>query len=130
MVKYFKKVSLKIFKDFADIKQLQLQSGLSSNITGLRLIEIEAIYKSDFMLGETLIASEEVNEACEEFLCHLYGAKHLSGYDLHYHFCVSGYDLHYHFCVLNGDRITFTSSKQYSGLTYCRSLVSVGTLLH
>ena len=48
MVNYFKNVSLNIFKDFADIKQLQLQSGLSSNITGLRLTGIEAIYKSDF----------------------------------------------------------------------------------
>ena len=40
------------------------------------------------MLGETFIASEEVNEICEECLSQLYGSKHFSVTDLHYHFCV------------------------------------------
>ena len=81
------------FQWFADIKQLQLQSGLSSNITGLRLIGIETVYESKQfqkwfqMLGETLIALQEVNEICVKFLCQLYGSKHLSVSDLYYQFC-------------------------------------------
>ena len=81
------------FQWFADIKQLQLQSGLSSNITGLRLIGIETVYESKQfqkwfqMLEETLIALQEVNEICVKFLCQLYGSKHLSVSDLYYQFC-------------------------------------------
>ena len=90
----FRKSESQNFQKFANIKQLQLQRGLSSNITELRLIGIETFYKSEQfqkgfqMLGETLIVSGEVNEMCEELLCQLYGSKHHSVSDLHYHFCV------------------------------------------
>ena len=43
----FPKTESQNFQRFGDIKQLQLQSGLSSNITGLRLIGIETVYKSE-----------------------------------------------------------------------------------
>ena len=43
----FLKTESQNFQRFGDIKQLQLQSGLSSNITGLRLIGIETVYKSE-----------------------------------------------------------------------------------
>ena len=43
----FQKSESENFQRFADIKQLQLQSCLSSNITGLRLIRIATVYKSE-----------------------------------------------------------------------------------
>ena len=43
----FQKSESQHFQRFADIKRLQLQCGLSSNITGLRLIGIETVYKSE-----------------------------------------------------------------------------------
>ena len=49
MVNYLKKTKQQSenIQRSADIKQLQLQSGISSNITGLRLIGIEIVYKSE-----------------------------------------------------------------------------------
>ena len=38
------------------------------------------------MSGETLVVLEEVNGICEEFLCQLYGLKHLIVSDILYHF--------------------------------------------
>ena len=43
----FQKSGSQNFQRFAGIKQVQLQSGLSSNIIGLRLIGIETDYKSE-----------------------------------------------------------------------------------
>ena len=113
------------FQRFADIKQLQLQSGLSSNITGLRLIETEIVFKSEQfqrrfqMLGETLIVSEEVNEICEEFLCQLYGSKHQSVSDLHYHFRVLNKWKYNHIYYLEaiqwGNLLLFRASFSFLG---------------
>ena len=90
---FFQKRKSQNFLKIASFKQLQLQSGLSSNITGLRLIRLETVYESKQfqkwfqMLEETLIALQEVNEICVKFLCQLYGSKHLSVSDLYYQFC-------------------------------------------
>ena len=43
---FFQKRESQNFLKIASFKQLQLQSGLSSNITGLRLIGIETVYES------------------------------------------------------------------------------------
>ena len=79
-----------LFKKFLDVKRFR--SGLSSNISGLRLIkrDLDCLKKvNNFRcfqtLGESLIVPKEVNEKFKEIVCQIYGSKHRSIYDLHYH---------------------------------------------